>query len=461
MQFKLTSRFLLIVLAVFSVVFVVNSIIFLVLIAEQNTSSFDTADSITVQDFTRQLDEHIVLTDGTISFPSETYEQLAHFNAWLQVIDFSGNVVYSYNTPDNVLTTYRPVDIIQIYRYQEQIDTTTFMGDGQNYNYIVGVINPTLERITFTYDYTNVLSMLQKLFFILACINLVIIVIAGWLFSRPLTKPISNIMTSIQQLETKQPIQMPKRKNLYTPVFQSLQNTSYNLAEAERARLQLEQMREEWISNVSHDLKTPLASIRGYAELMDTYDLSDEERIEYTKTIERQAEHMKNLLDDFNLTMRLRNQQLPMSRERINLVSFVREMVIDLLNDPTAQQRHIEFDTQHETVMTMVDTHYMRRALLNFIYNAINHNDRDVTICITIDETQTLIIQDDGKGIPKDDIEHIFERYYRGTNTATTEGTGLGMAIARDIIEAHDGTVTLTSNEHVGTTVKVSLPSLP
>lgn len=459
MQFKLTSRFLLVVLAVFGVVFIVNSMIFLFLLFQQNREAFETISASTVQQLTRQLDDELIVDGQTLSFPNETLQQLERHNAWLQVVDFSGNVVYGYNVPSDVLTEYRPVDFVQSYRYQEQVHTTTFFGDGEQYNYIVGVVDGNLERVVLTYENDTVLSVIQKLLLILTIINLCIIIVAGWLFSRPLTKPIARIIDSIQLLETKQPLRPIKRVGLYAPVFKNLQNVSENLSKAEEERIRLEKMREEWISNVSHDLKTPLASIRGYAELMDTYSLNDDERLEYTKTIERQAEHMKNLLDDFNLTMRLRNQQLPMSLERVNFVSFVREIVIDLLNNPTAQP-NIEFDTHDEMVMKSIDVHYMRRALLNFISNAITHNRDDVVIHITINKAGALRIEDNGKGIPAADIDHIFERYYRGTNTATTDGTGLGMAIARDIIVAHGGNVTLTSTEHVGTAVTIELPAV-
>lgn len=457
MQLKLTRRFLLIVLAVFSVLLFMNALIFLYLLFQQNTQSIDTLQSPTIEQFTRQLDEHAIVSDDGVTFPEAVTEQLTSFNAWLQVLDFSGNVVSSFNVPDDIPTTYRPVDIVQSYRYQEQFDTTTFFGDGAQYNYIVGVVNADLERIVFTYETSNLLDVMRKLLIIIAIINVAIIIVAGWVFSRPLTKPIARMIDAIQLLETKQPLPVPKKSGLYAPVFNSLQSVSHNLAQAEEERLKLERMREEWISNVSHDLKTPLSSIRGYAELLNTYELTADERLDYVQTIERQANHMKNLLDDFNLTMRLRNQQLPMERLPVNFVSFVRELVIDLLNDPNAASYNIEFDAPEHTIEKHIDAHYMRRALLNFLYNAITHNDANVTLRITIDNAGQLTIADDGKGIAAHDVEHIFERYYRGTNTATIEGTGLGMAIARDIIEAHDGSVSLQSELGVGTTVTITL----
>lgn len=102
-------------------------------------------------------------------------------------------------------------------------------------------------------------------------------------------------------------------------------------------------MREEWISNVSHDMKTPLASIRGYAELLNDSPLTPSEQAEYTKIIERQALHMQELLDDLNLTMRLRHQQLPLTFNKVNLVPFVREIVIDTLNSPQFELANIDF----------------------------------------------------------------------------------------------------------------------
>ncbi|MBS7345951.1 MAG: HAMP domain-containing histidine kinase [Caryophanon sp.] len=459
MQLKLTSRFLLAVLAVFGVLVMTNVCILLYLLFQQNTQqSINTLSSPAIEQFTRQLDEHVMYDDGSVSFPDDVFAQLETFHAWLQVVDFSGNVVYSYNVPEDVLTSYRPVDFVQTYRYQEQVNTTTFFGDGQRYNYIVGVVNPNVERIILTYENESVMNVLRKLFIAITIINIAIIMIAGWLFSHPLTRPIARMTQALQLLETKKTLPPQKKSGLYAPVFANLQSVSHKLARAEEERLQLETMREEWISNVSHDLKTPLASIRGYAELLNSANVTEDERLDYASTIERQAEHMKNLLDDFNLTMRLRHQQLPMTTERINFVSFVREMVIDLLNDPSAAERHIEFDAPDVEVMKNIDSHYMRRALLNFLYNAITHNRSDVAIFITMTEDGTLSIRDNGNGIKEQDVAHIFERYYRGTNTASTDGTGLGMAIARDIIEAHGGSVSLISKEHVGTTITVKLP---
>lgn len=166
---------------------------------------------------------------------------------------------------------------------------------------------------------------------------------------------------------------------------------------------------------------------------------------------------MRELLDDFTLTMRLRQQQMPLQLVETNIVSFVRELVIDVLNDPSFSEHNISFEAQTERLMKSIDSHLMKRALLNFIYNALVHNDAQVALEISVEEPATIIIRDQGKGIAEADLPQIFERYYRGTNTENIKGTGLGMAIARDIIQVHGGEVIVTSKIDVGTTVVVRL----
>lgn len=168
---------------------------------------------------------------------------------------------------------------------------------------------------------------------------------------------------------------------------------------------------------------------------------------------------MKELLDDFNLTMRLRHDEMPLTFQNTKIESFVREIIIDLLNEQTSEERDISFDSQAGDTIWLIEHHLMKRAILNFIDNAIFHNEKDISIQIHL-TADTLVIEDNGKGISEDDQEYIFDRYYRGTNTdSETNGTGLGMAIARDIIEAHGGTVTLQSKFGKGTKICIQMPS--
>src|SRR5699024_11102555 len=177
--------------------------------------------------------------------------------------------------------------------------------------------------------------------------------------------------------------------------------------------------------------------------------------MEYAEVVERHSLYIRELLDDFNLTLRLRNNEMAMKLEETNMEHFVREIIIDLLNDPQFSSEEIEYVSETADLVWIIDRHLMKRALLNFIYNAFIHNEQvKLTIKITKD---SIMIEDNGKGISPSEQEQVFTRYYRGTNTIDIKGTGLGMAISRDIIIAHGGDVQLTSEINQGTKIEIKL----
>lgn len=147
-------------------------------------------------------------------------------------------------------------------------------------------------------------------------------------------------------------------------------------------------MKEEWISNISHDIKTPLASILGYAEMMKDaeYYFSLEEMMEYAEIIESKSLYIKEVIEDLNLTTRLKSKELTLNTKTINMVTLLRNMVIDILNDAKYADRHIEFQCNQETILSDVDEILIRRAVNNLIYNAIVHNDNNVKIVVRIEK---------------------------------------------------------------------------
>src|SRR5699024_12419517 len=116
----------------------------------------------------------------------------------------------------------------------------------------------------------------------------------------------------------------------------------------EEERKNLDNMREEWIANISHDIKTPLVSIKGYAETLsnEEYEFTRGEIKEYSEIIENKSDYIKELIDDLNLSTRLKNKALTLNLENINIVSLVREIIIDILNNHKNSKVNIEFSTR-------------------------------------------------------------------------------------------------------------------
>ncbi|MEK5330398.1 sensor histidine kinase [Lysinibacillus sp. FSL W8-0992] len=457
MKWRLTARFLLSILSIVVIVIFVNTAIFIGLMVYQQFNKFNDATADTEEIFVREFQQYIDVNSGQSSVRKEGLQQLHQRNAWIQLLDANGQVIDAYFAPENALSHYAPIDLIQVYKYEEyEAGTTVYVGSKDNISYLIGIKGSGVSRLVVHLSAASILQLIGKYGLLIVIADLLVATLVGWLFGRTLTKPLYAMIERIQHLKNHKhmPIKVPK--GLYRPVFENLSEVSSELAAHEQERKRLEMMREEWISNVSHDMKTPLASIRGYAELLNERGLSLNEQTEYAQIIEKQSLHMQDLLDDLNLTMRLRHQQLPLTLTEVNIVQFMREIVIDTLNTPPYEQANIDFDATADVIVHSIDEHFMRRAVVNFLYNAILHNPPDVCVHVLVD-ANTITIADNGHGISAEDLTHIFERYYRGTNTEQKQGTGLGTAIARDIIEAHGGTVSITSEEQKGTTVTIQL----
>ncbi|WP_405097299.1 sensor histidine kinase [Oceanobacillus sp. FSL H7-0719] len=455
MKWNLTARYLLSILSIVFIVIIVNTIILFGLLIYQSIQNTDDTENSSGENFTRSFSQYLALEDNQLYVTEEGETALDGFGAWLQILDDNGNEISSYQTPDHVATNYTPIELIHKYKYMDDELHTYFIGEYEGYSYLIGVPDSDEKREVFMLNPDTLITYASRFFGVIIIVDLIIAAVIGFLFSTILVNPVNRMIERINELKERQfHTEKPKRPGIYNRVFANLNNVSATLQEHEKERMKLEKMRNDWISNVSHDIKTPLASIRGYAELLRSEDVSSNERLEYAEVIERQSLYMKELVDDFNLTMRLRNQEMPLQRQDTNMEDFVREIVIDLLNDPQIGSSQIHFHSENSKQSWKIDQHLMKRALLNFMYNAFIHSDENVEVFVDVRE-DAITIHDNGKGISPEDGSQVFDRYYRGTNTGQRRGTGLGMAIARDIIVAHGGEVKLASQVGKGTTVKI------
>ncbi|MER2107895.1 MAG: HAMP domain-containing sensor histidine kinase [Solibacillus sp.] len=459
MKWKLTGRFLMAMMSIVILVIFANTALLFYLLIQESKGELADLDTRSAEDFTRTLSSYMTLENDIPSLNKEGLELLQSRNAWLQFLDNNGTEVAQINAPATALKHYRPVDIVQTYKYQEHDRATTmFISNFDNFTYLVGIRDTNLARTILSFNPNNVLKIISTYLLYIIMLDLVIAFIVGLLFSSILTKPLYHMMERIQQMKNRSFIQKPlKRPGIYKQVFTNIQDVSEELQVQELERAKLEKMRSEWMSNVSHDMKTPLASIQGYAELLQ--DASTQEQREYAAIIEQKAVYMRELLDDFNLTMRLRNGQLPLQKVQMKLESFVREVVIDVLNNPAFEMRDVSLDSKAPPSELALDPHLMKRAMTNFIVNALIHNEEARVEVVLLElETRVVIeIRDNGKGMSEEDTAQVFERYYRGSNTENIHGTGLGTAIARDIIAAHGGEVMLESTLNIGTVVRIML----
>jgi signal transduction histidine kinase len=138
----------------------------------------------------------------------------------------------------------------------------------------------------------------------------------------------------------------------------------------------------------------------------------------------------------------------------------VKDCVIDIFNDPKYSERDIEFKESKPSIIVNIDKTLIRRVINNLIYNALVHNSEKTSISVSVfkKEKVHILISDNGEGISEAELKYIFERYYRGTNTGEAhKGSGLGMAIAKEIVSAHYGEINISSEVGKGTVIEIIL----
>lgn len=233
------------------------------------------------------------------------------------------------------------------------------------------------------------------------------------------------------------------------------------LKENAEEKIQYDKENKELISNISHDLKTPITAIKGYVEgIMDGVASSPEKLDRYIRTIYNKANDMDKLIDELTFYSKIDTNKIPYTFSKINVASYFRDCVDEVGLEMEA--RNIElgyFNYVDEDVMIIADAEQMRRVINNIISNSVKYIDkRNGIINIRIKDVGDFIqveIEDNGKGIAAKDLPNIFDRFYRtdSSRNSSQGGSGIGLSIVKKIIEDHGGRIWATSKEGIGTEI--------
>ncbi len=251
---------------------------------------------------------------------------------------------------------------------------------------------------------------------------------------------------------------------LFRDVTSSLEHLSITLKKNDAMRQVLQQTREEWITGLTHDLKTPLSSIYGYALLLESkqYNWTDRDIQQFGNVMKEKSQYMTTLIDDLSLTYQLKNDTLPAQHINVEINHFVQKVLLQFINNPTLQNQNIEFVPSSNKIQYFIEEKWFQRIIENLLANAVKHNNETTNVIVKLSQNAnsfTLSISDNGKGMDEKTKELLFERYYRGTNTEESNiGTGLGLAITKQLVHAHKGTISVDSELGKGTTIILVFP---
>ena len=249
-----------------------------------------------------------------------------------------------------------------------------------------------------------------------------------------------------------EPIHAPDKKDYIDVMFEDFNKMVEELGS-------IETLKNDFIANVSHELKTPLSVIRGYASALKKEDISTEDQINYTDTIISAADNLTMLVTNILKLSRLENQEILTETEPYDLCEQLSEIAIAF--EKSLEERNLEFEIEIENkLMLNIDSGMLELIWYNLLSNAVKFTQAGgkITLKQWSDENSVSVsVSDNGCGMDAETINHIFDKFYQGDSSHSGAGNGLGLALVKRITELASGIVSVKSSVGTGTTFTVRL----
>ncbi|HBY56909.1 MAG TPA: two-component sensor histidine kinase, partial [Candidatus Atribacteria bacterium] len=288
-----------------------------------------------------------------------------------------------------------------------------------------------------------------------------------YLLSKQIVNPLTRLRKAAQEIQKGNydfKLEAPSKDEIGA-LFQSFEEARKQLKKSEETKKKYEQNRNELITNISHDLKTPITTIKGYLEgIMDGVPKSKEKQDKYLQTIHQNVVHMESLIEDLFLLSKFDLDQSLYQFENINIKNYLADSFEELHFYLQEKGIKLEYRADYdEQKLVKADRQQLKRVILNIINNAINYkneNNPTIQMILTEQEDEALVeIRDNGKGVSKEILDKIFERFYKEDKARSNQspGSGLGLYIAHKIILDHGGKIWAESKTGSGTSIFFTL----
>ena len=339
-----------------------------------------------------------------------------------------------------------------------QIDYRT-ENDGEGTLFLITDINHLLPQWRRT--------LIEALVALLAALIVTTVIVVTWLYRsivRPLTE-LSRAANQISEGNLDGEVKVGKKDEI-GQLQQDFEAMRRHLKELSEQQLRYQQESQEMISNISHDMKTPLTAIRGYSEgLLDGVADTPAKQERYYRTINSKAADMERMVDELGFYAKIEQNAMTYDFRRLSIHDFLEDCFAELSLDLETQGFDFSYEERcAENTEALFDPEHIKRVIINIIGNSVKYMDKTpgrIAVSVTEDpEWVWIAVTDNGCGIPENDIPHVFDRFYRGDSSRGTKkgGSGLGLSIVKSIVEAHGGAVLAESVTGEGTTIRFSLP---
>ena len=380
-------------------------------------------------------------SEGVISNP------LKSTSKWFKVLDKNLNVILeSDNAPAK--KNYTEKEIIYMRGYY---NNGLFI---EKYQYINndGVKRTAIikSRELYTNSFFKKMNILTKIDFVVFGIAYIILVVIFVFvlrskFYEPLEK-LNKAMELLTEGKRKKPVDYSGPRE-FVDICDRFNIMVSKLEDSENQRKKLMNDKERMMADISHDLKTPITSIQGYAKALSDGIIVDEDKDKYIKIIYEKSKKLTELINIFHEYSKLEHPDFNLIFEKVDLSEYLRAYIALKYEDIVESGFNIEVDIPEEEMEIKIDKVQLQRVFDNILGNSIKHNEKGTNIYVSLKEKNDIyeiIIADDGKGISKDIANNIFEAFTVGDESRNSkQGSGLGLAIAKTIVDLHGGTIEL------------------
>ena len=402
------------------------------------------------------ISDKLQQTDGQYILPDDVAALLDQEQAWCMLIDnTSGNVIWNYKLPTDIPVRYTYGDIAKMSKWY-LADYPVFVSARSDGLLVVGYPKDSYWKLS---AYKTIASIKIDAigFIIVFFLNIGIVLLLFIFNSRKTEKAIKPILIGIEEIAAGQKTQLAEQGEL-SEINAKLNHVSKTLQRRDTARA-------NWISGISHDIRTPLSMVLGYSSSLEKNHKLDADVQEKVTEIRQQAEKIKRLIEDLNLTSKLEYDMQPLRISNIYPVELARQVVCEFLDSDLDKKYVFEFesDPQCETEFIRGDEVLLKRAVTNLIQNSINHNANGckITISLSCSEKEiTIIISDNGVGVSPEKLKALNAKthYLESTDRTLHLRHGLGVLLVRQIVDAHKGTMQIESEEQKGYKVSLIFP---
>ena len=323
----------------------------------------------------------------------------------------------------------------------------------------------TMQVAILVYDYiikrTENKGLIAILILILVVILSIIITVFDFVRRKIMVeKPVRKIIDATEKIasgdfNTRLEITNSYDKyNEYDVIMENLNTMANELSKSEI-------LKSDFISNVSHEIKTPLSVIQSYATLLQDENLDNESRKKYSKILLQASKRLSDLITNILKLNKLENQTISPEYKKLNLTDTVAEIVLSY--EEIIENKGIELECDFDDVMIVSNSGYIEIIINNLLSNAIKFTDKNGKITVSlksVSDGAEIKVSDTGCGISKETGKRIFEKFYQGETSHAGEGNGLGLALVKRVIDIMGGEISVTSEINKGSTFTVELKNV-